>query len=129
MVHRLGWKYALFILSMILLHAFPSYPDQGKPLMISKVEVEMLDVPKKQNDLIRLAINLIRLKKGDMFSSLLLEQSIDALRRSERFQNIHVDSKEEEGEITLFFHSLHSGLSRIFGLEAPSLCLNKKFST
>jgi outer membrane protein insertion porin family len=58
---------------------------------------------KVRGGLSELAKNLIRIKKDDDFSSAKLEESIDALKQSNRFENIHADSVEKNGRLVLLF--------------------------
>ena len=71
--------------------------------MVAKIVVEIQDVPGDATPCVEMARNLIFLAEGDRFSPVRVEQSIEALKACDRFQKIHVDSREEHGAITLVF--------------------------
>lgn len=70
-------------------------------LIISEIRITVAD--KTDTGLREMAFNLISLKKGDKFSPVLLDESIRFLQQSGKFKEISVDSKEEDGNIILFF--------------------------
>jgi outer membrane protein insertion porin family len=71
--------------------------------VISEIRIEVRDFSGNGTDLIEMARNLIFLRQGEQFSPPLLQESIEALRLSKRFREIHVDSKEDKAGITLVF--------------------------
>jgi outer membrane protein insertion porin family len=72
--------------------------------IVSKILIEIQDVPGDTTPCVEMARNLIFLAEGDRFSPVRLQESIEALKACNRFQEIHVDSREEQGGITLLFH-------------------------
>ena len=52
----------------------------------------------------RMARDLLFLKPGERFSQAALEHSLSALRLSNRFSHVEVDSREAEGIFELIFH-------------------------
>jgi outer membrane protein insertion porin family len=71
---------------------------------ITRIIVEARDLPGHEDELIDLARNLIVLREGDRFSPDMLQESIEALKISKRFREIHVDSEREKEGIVLLFH-------------------------
>lgn len=71
---------------------------------ITRITVRIRDLPRYQAELIELARNLIVLREGDRFSPDLLQESIEALKVSKRFREIHVDSEREREGISLLFY-------------------------
>jgi outer membrane protein insertion porin family len=78
----------------------PAYLDQR----ITRIIVKVRDLPGNEAELAELARNLIVLGEGDRFSPDLVQESIEALRMSKRFREIHVDSEPESEGIALLFH-------------------------
>jgi len=73
-------------------------------LTISGINIEFSDLSEDKTEWIKMARDLIFLKEGDPFSATKLQESLDALKLSERFREINVDSTEEEGNrIKLLF--------------------------
>lgn len=71
---------------------------------ISRIVIDIRDFPHNAVELKELARTLIFLNEGEAFSDTRLRDSINALKLSKKFREIHVDSKEEEdGRITLSF--------------------------
>lgn len=71
--------------------------------VISDIEISIPGDFSESALLERLARDLVRLKKGDLFSPSALEDSIRALRLSRRFSHVHVDSQEEGDCLALVF--------------------------
>ncbi|MBW2637766.1 MAG: BamA/TamA family outer membrane protein, partial [Deltaproteobacteria bacterium] len=72
--------------------------------LISRIVIDIRDFPHDGVELKEMARNLIFLNEGETFSNDRLRDSINALKLSKKFREIHVDSKEEEaGTIALFF--------------------------
>lgn len=97
------------LISLIIgfIFSFPAHCADVKQikdniLNISDIRITVAD--KTDTNLREMAANLISLKKGDKFSLLLLDESIRFLQQSGKFKEIHVDSKEEDKNIILFFH-------------------------
>jgi outer membrane protein insertion porin family len=80
-----------------------NYDESTVPPVISNIIVKVHRDSGYEPDLTELAEAMIFPKIGDVFSSSLLQSSIKALRLSNRFSEINVDSKEEEGKMTLYF--------------------------
>jgi len=78
----------------------PAHLDQR----ITRIIVKVRGLPDYEAELAELARNLIVLREGDRFSPDLLQESIEALRISKRFREIHVDSEPESEGIALLFH-------------------------
>ncbi|MEA1933666.1 MAG: outer membrane protein assembly factor BamA [Thermodesulfobacteriota bacterium] len=72
--------------------------------VISKILVDIHDVTGDKTDWIEMAESLIFLRKGDRFSAIDLQESLDALKLSKKFRKINVDSVEEQEQITIMFH-------------------------
>jgi outer membrane protein insertion porin family len=71
---------------------------------VSLIVIDIRNFPHDAVKLKEMARNLIFLNEGDAFSDARLRDSINALKLSKKFREIHVDSKEEEaGTIALFF--------------------------
>jgi outer membrane protein insertion porin family len=71
--------------------------------VISRICIRLDNLPNDTRELIRLARDMIVLKEGEPFSPDSLERSIEALKLSRRFQEINVDSRQEERGIALLF--------------------------
>jgi len=78
-------------------------PSETAPV-VSKILIEIQDLPGDAAPCAEMARNLIFVAEGDRFSPVRLQESIEALKACNRFQEIHVDSREEQGAITLVFH-------------------------
>jgi outer membrane protein insertion porin family len=78
----------------------PAHLDQR----ITRIIVKVRDLPDYEAELAELARNLIVLREGDRFSPDLLQESIEALKISKRFREIHVDYERENEGIALLFH-------------------------
>lgn len=72
--------------------------------VIARIVIKLGDLPDDSGELIKLARDLIVFKEGEAFSPDSLERSIEALKVSRRFQEIHVDSRQEERGIALLFN-------------------------
>jgi len=72
--------------------------------VVSEILVTVQEIYDSETEWITLAKNLIFLKEGERFSENKLQDSIKALKGSNLFQEIHIDSKEEKETIRLFFH-------------------------
>ncbi|MBA3036908.1 MAG: outer membrane protein assembly factor BamA [Desulfobacterium sp.] len=80
---------------------------KGNALIISEIRVTIAKKTvgdEHDSSLGQMAYNLIVLKKGERFSPALLDESIRLLQQSGKSKEINVDSKEEDGNIILFFH-------------------------
>ncbi len=76
--------------------------------IISHIAIDIRDLPPDAVKLSEMAKSLIFLKEGEVFSNGRLRDSVNALKLSKMFREIHVDSKEEEaGKISLFFRLTH----------------------
>ena len=89
---------------------FPAYSEEmqtpsaaGSNSIISRIIIEIRDLPRDDERLKAMAGNLVFLKEGEPFSEDRLRDSIDALTLANEFREIHVDSKEEADGISLFF--------------------------
>lgn len=71
---------------------------------ITRIIVKVRDLPDYEAELAELARNLIVLRERDRFSPDLLQESIEALKVSKRFREIHVDSERDKEGIALLFH-------------------------
>ncbi len=69
--------------------------------IITDVKVHILNHPDPDGALRRLVVSLFQIKKGMPFSAEKLEQSIALLKRSNRFESIHVDSRDAEPQFDL----------------------------
>jgi outer membrane protein insertion porin family len=76
---------------------------QNTPRTIVDVSIEIRGSADAKTDFKDIAEALILVKKGDPFSPRFLEESIDALKRSNRFRDIFVDSKDLESGVSLLF--------------------------
>ncbi|MBU1055624.1 MAG: outer membrane protein assembly factor BamA [Proteobacteria bacterium] len=90
-----------------VIFSFPAHCSDTKLvkeniLNISDIRITVEN--KTDTGLQKMAANLISLKKGDKFSPVLLDESIRFLQQTGNFKEISVDSKEEDGNIILFFH-------------------------
>jgi outer membrane protein insertion porin family len=72
--------------------------------VIARIGIKLGDLPDDTGELIQLARDLIVFKEGEPFLPDSLERSIEALKLSKRFQEIHVDSRQEERGIALLFN-------------------------
>ncbi|MBN2516874.1 MAG: outer membrane protein assembly factor BamA [Deltaproteobacteria bacterium] len=70
---------------------------------MSDIVININDPARDKAKLEEMVRNLIFLRIGDTFSDARLRDSINALRLSKKFRDIHVDTKEETGTITLIF--------------------------
>ncbi len=71
--------------------------------VISAIVINISDPAHDKAKLEEMARNLIFLRRGDTFSDARLQDSINALKLSKKFRDIHVDTREETGTITLLF--------------------------
>ena len=72
--------------------------------VISEIIVEIQNAPGNRSDeLTEMAKQLIFVRKGYPFSAEKLQESLDALKLSKKFQTVHADSKESGNEIQLIF--------------------------
>jgi outer membrane protein insertion porin family len=97
-----------FLVHASCCHSF--FKENGKATtapsdkVIARIGIKLGDLPDDTGELIRLARDLIVLKEGEPFSPDSLERSIEALKLSKRFGEIHVDSRQEERGIALLFN-------------------------
>ncbi|MFW6182131.1 MAG: POTRA domain-containing protein, partial [Spirochaetota bacterium] len=75
---------------------------RGEPV-IDQVEVRVVDPPEQRTDWQAMARSLIYVEAGRPLSAPLLQESIDALRRSGRFQRVEAEVSEEDGAAVLVF--------------------------
>jgi len=72
---------------------------------VGRIMVKVRDLPDYEADLLtELARNLIVLREGDRFSPDLVQESIEALKMSKRFREIHVDYERTKEGIALLFY-------------------------
>jgi outer membrane protein insertion porin family len=71
--------------------------------IVSNIHVKVRDSVDHETKWIEMARSIIFIREGDRFSPARLQESIEALRKSKRFEEIHVDSEDENGRITLLF--------------------------
>ncbi|MBN1930163.1 MAG: outer membrane protein assembly factor BamA [Desulfobacterales bacterium] len=110
------WFYLLtafiqIILNLSLSHVFAKENNTVSTeaaTVVEKISIQVHPSPFDKTDWVELANRLIFLKKGDLFATDQLQQSINALKLSKKFQKISVDSQEENGKITLFFDLIPS---------------------
>jgi outer membrane protein insertion porin family len=88
-------------------HANDKEDDLHSPVplnqRVTRIIVKVRDLP-DDAELAGLARTLIVLREGDRFSPDLLHESIEALKISKRFREIHVDSEREGEGVALLFH-------------------------
>jgi outer membrane protein insertion porin family len=101
----------LAVLCLVCIAPAPSFSEntslqteRGSQSFISRIVIDIRDFPHDGVKLKEMARNLIFLNEGEAFSDARLRDSINALKLSKKFREIHVDSKEEEaGKVALFF--------------------------
>jgi outer membrane protein insertion porin family len=71
---------------------------------IARIMVKVRGLPDYEAEVTELARNLIVLREGDRFSPDLVQESIDALKMSKRFREIHVDYERNKEGIALLFY-------------------------
>ena len=97
-----------FLVHASCCHSF--FKENGKSTtapsdkVIARIGIKLGDLPDDTGELIQLARDLIVLQEGEPFSPDSLERSIEALKLSKRFGEIHVDSRQEELGIALLFN-------------------------
>ncbi len=104
----------LAILFSFLYVPAPSYPEQQAPKiegdsqpLISHIVIDIPDVSPDAAVLKEIAKSLIFLNEGESYSDARLQDSINALKLSNKFREIHVDSQEvKTGAMTLIFRVL-----------------------
>ena len=115
---RFRRNFFIIVTLMWLLHAligFSSYghanekgadlhPPANLDQRITRIIVKVGGLPDYEAELAELARNLIVLREGDLFSPDLVQESIEALKISKRFREIHVDYERESEGIALLFH-------------------------
>ncbi|MBN1636214.1 MAG: outer membrane protein assembly factor BamA [Deltaproteobacteria bacterium] len=69
--------------------------------LIHKIYIEILDAHGPEEQWIDLIRNTIYIQEGQLFSPSLLQDSIKALKLSNKFQSIDVESREELGAISI----------------------------
>ncbi len=82
--------------------AEPSIPSSDSEITAIVVEIKG-GLAGSENMYQNIAHNLIRLSENRLFSGEKLQQSLDALKQSGRFQKIHADSREDQTGLTLVF--------------------------
>ena len=95
------------LLAMALAIGYPpawadSDPTENPPI-ISDIRIQIEPVSGGGENLDLLPAQLIFLEKGQPFSPQLLQESIEALKMSQRFEQIEVDSSQDQGAMTLLF--------------------------
>ncbi len=71
---------------------------------VAAIKVEIIDAPVGADAVYQdIAHNLIQVSENQPFSNEKLQQSLDALKQSQRFQKIHADSQEDESGLKLLF--------------------------
>jgi len=98
---------SVFLGTLLLGHAAsgdegPEAASVAAPI-VSSVLLEVRDVAGRETEWLAMARSLIFLREGEPFSETRLQESIEALKVSKKFGEIHVDSKKEEGGISLQF--------------------------
>jgi len=98
---------SFFLATLVLGHAAsgnkgPEAASVAAP-MVSSILVEVRDVAGGETEWLGMARSLIFLREGEPFSEARLQESIEALKVSRKFGEIHVDSKEEDKGISLQF--------------------------
>jgi len=100
----------LVMLSSSFIVPVPSYSEEIQKQfavntvpVISHIFIDIRDIHFSDERLKEMARNLIFFKEGDIFSDARFQDSINALKLSKKFNNIHADSKEEADKISLFF--------------------------
>jgi outer membrane protein insertion porin family len=82
----------------------PLLTERVSQSFISRIVIDIHDFPHDAVKLKEMARNLIFLNEGEAFSDARLRDSINALKLSKKFREIHVDSTDEEaGTVALFF--------------------------
>ncbi len=100
-------KSILSIAVIYLMVAGNVFSEDKKPAavsepIISEIIVEINDTPgNRTEEWTEMAKRLIFVRKGESFSAEKLQESLDALKTSKRFQTVHADSKESGKEIQL----------------------------
>ena len=100
----------IIVLFLLLSGPAPSFsgdtasePEAVSRPVISGIVINITDPARNKAKLEELARNLIFLRIGDTFSDARLQDSVNALNLSKKFRQIHIDTKEEAGTITLLF--------------------------
>jgi len=85
----------------------PAWADTGgsEPAepVVSEILVTVAGRPDRVAALEHMARRMIVIESGKPFSAQRLEQSVSALKQCRRFREIHVDSKEDKGHLTIVF--------------------------
>lgn len=101
------WLPAFLVLVAGIIRPLPGFPagmdPASPPPLIGKIRIEIVDYPDGEGKLSSMARGLLPLAEGERFSPHLVENGIDALRESGRFEKIHVDSSDGERQIDLTF--------------------------
>ncbi len=84
--------------------------DKPKQPVIKVVKIDITQTKRDKNKLEKLAKSLIRIERGDVFSPSRIQQSIDFLKQSNQFQNIHIESEEKDNELILIYRLKPFGL-------------------
>jgi outer membrane protein insertion porin family len=77
--------------------------QENAPGTIEDVLIDIRDTPDSKTNFKDIAAALVIAKKGRPFSPRLVEESLEALKRSNRFRDIGVDSKDSQNGVTLMF--------------------------
>ena len=88
--------YHFFLISLII-------AETGENLIISSVNLEIIN---KSGNILKLKkkiYELISLKSGDYFSEKKLKETIQSLSQTNKFAQIYVDTKENDGKIAFIF--------------------------
>lgn len=94
-----------FLLAAVLM-VFPAAHAEASPAdapVVSRVIIEVSPESEESEILSRLVRSRIPLQKDDRFSPELVTRSIEAIKNLDKFKDIHVDSREEQGKIAVIF--------------------------
>jgi outer membrane protein insertion porin family len=98
---------SFFLATLVLGHAASGEQEADTASVsapiVSSILVDVRDVAGRETDWLAMAQSLIFLREGEPFSEARLQESIEALKVSGKFGEIHVDSKKEDKGISLQF--------------------------
>jgi len=98
---------SVFLGTLFLGHAASG--DQGPEAasvaapIVSSIVIKLGDVPDRESNWLAMAKSLIFLREGEPFSETRLQESMEALKVSKKFGEIHVDSREDKEGVSLQF--------------------------
>jgi len=105
-------SFSIYIIVLFLLLSVPapsfsgdtaSEPETVSRPVISDIVINISDPAHDKAKLEEMVRNLIFLRIGDTFSDARLQDSVNALNLSKKFSQIHIDTEEKAGAITLLF--------------------------